>query len=179
MSKFYKIWLVFDPRRVFVAHGVFITHDVSVTHGVFVTLGVIATQAQTANAFTAPAPDAITAAGSLAVRQPQRSRSPATTASITYAEEIAAIVPSAPPAPAAPLAPAAPAAPGALSAPLAPEAPIPPMALGLQTSGEVDVEADVEADVVLSGSGTDFLNLAQASDKANELINSNITLILT
>lgn len=33
---------------------------------------------------------------------------------------------------------------------------------------------DVEADVVLSGSGTDFLNLAQASDKANELINSNI-----
>ena len=31
-----------------------------------VTLGVIATQAQTANAFTAPAPDAITAAGSLA-----------------------------------------------------------------------------------------------------------------
>jgi hypothetical protein len=31
-----------------------------------VTLGVIATQAHTANAFTAPAPDAITAAGSLA-----------------------------------------------------------------------------------------------------------------
>ena len=31
-----------------------------------VTLGVIATQAQTANAFTAPAPGAITAAGSLA-----------------------------------------------------------------------------------------------------------------
>lgn len=33
---------------------------------------------------------------------------------------------------------------------------------------------DVDADVVLSGSSTDFLNLAQASDKANELINSNI-----
>jgi hypothetical protein len=31
-----------------------------------VTLGVIASQAQTANAFTAPAPDAITTAGSLA-----------------------------------------------------------------------------------------------------------------
>lgn len=24
MSKFYKIWLVFDPRRVFVAQGVFL-----------------------------------------------------------------------------------------------------------------------------------------------------------
>ena len=23
MSKFYKIWLIFDPRRVFVAQGVF------------------------------------------------------------------------------------------------------------------------------------------------------------
>ncbi len=70
-----------------------------------------------------------------------------TTASITYAEEIAAIVPSAPPAPAAPLAPTAPAAPAAPSAPLAPDAPIPPMPLGLQASGEVDVEADVETKV--------------------------------
>jgi light-harvesting complex 1 alpha chain len=24
MSKFYKIWLIFDPRRVFVAQGVFL-----------------------------------------------------------------------------------------------------------------------------------------------------------
>lgn len=24
LSKFYKIWLVFDPRRVFVAQGVFL-----------------------------------------------------------------------------------------------------------------------------------------------------------
>ena len=24
MAKFYKIWLVFDPRRVFVAQGVFL-----------------------------------------------------------------------------------------------------------------------------------------------------------
>ena len=24
MSNFYKIWLIFDPRRVFVAHGVFL-----------------------------------------------------------------------------------------------------------------------------------------------------------
>lgn len=24
MSKFYKVWLIFDPRRVFVAQGVFL-----------------------------------------------------------------------------------------------------------------------------------------------------------
>ena len=24
MSKFYKIWLIFDPRRVFVAQGIFL-----------------------------------------------------------------------------------------------------------------------------------------------------------
>ena len=24
MAQFYKIWLIFDPRRVFVAHGVFL-----------------------------------------------------------------------------------------------------------------------------------------------------------
>ena len=24
MAKFYKIWLIFDPRRVFVAQGVFL-----------------------------------------------------------------------------------------------------------------------------------------------------------
>jgi len=61
-----------------------------------------------------------------------------TTASITYAEEIAAIVPSAPPVPVAPLAPIVP---GAPAAPLAPGAPV---ALGLQASGEVEVEAEVE-----------------------------------
>lgn len=33
---------------------------------------------------------------------------------------------------------------------------------------------DIETDVVLSGSTTDFIKLARATDKANELINSNI-----
>ena len=40
MAKFYKIWLIFDPRRVFVAQGVFLfllaamIHLVLRSHGI-------------------------------------------------------------------------------------------------------------------------------------------------
>ena len=32
MSKFYKIWLIFDPRRVFVAQGVFLFLLAAIIH---------------------------------------------------------------------------------------------------------------------------------------------------
>ncbi len=32
MSQFYKIWLIFDPRRVFVAQGVFLFLLASLIH---------------------------------------------------------------------------------------------------------------------------------------------------
>ena len=32
MAKFYKIWLIFDPRRVFVAQGVFLFLLASMIH---------------------------------------------------------------------------------------------------------------------------------------------------
>ncbi len=32
MSKFYKIWLIFDPRRVFVAQGVFLFQLAAMIH---------------------------------------------------------------------------------------------------------------------------------------------------
>ena len=39
MSKFYKIWLVFDPRRVFVAQGVFLFLLAAMIHLVLLSSG--------------------------------------------------------------------------------------------------------------------------------------------
>ncbi len=39
MSKFYKIWLVFDPRRVFVAQGVFLFLLAAMIHLVLLSTG--------------------------------------------------------------------------------------------------------------------------------------------
>jgi light-harvesting complex 1 alpha chain len=40
MSKFYKIWLIFDPRRVFVAQGVFLFLLAAMIHLVVLSNGV-------------------------------------------------------------------------------------------------------------------------------------------
>lgn len=40
MSKFYKIWLVFDPRRVFVAQGAFLFLLAAMIHLVVLSNGV-------------------------------------------------------------------------------------------------------------------------------------------
>lgn len=40
MSKFYKIWLVFDPRRVFVAQGVFLFLLAAMIHLVLLSSGI-------------------------------------------------------------------------------------------------------------------------------------------
>jgi light-harvesting complex 1 alpha chain len=39
MSKFYKIWLIFDPRRVFVAQGVFLFLLAAMIHLVLLSTG--------------------------------------------------------------------------------------------------------------------------------------------
>ena len=39
MSKFYKIWLIFDPRRVFVAQGVFLFLLAAMIHLVVLSSG--------------------------------------------------------------------------------------------------------------------------------------------
>lgn len=40
MSKFYKIWLIFDPRRVFVAQGVFLFLLAAMIHMVVLSNGI-------------------------------------------------------------------------------------------------------------------------------------------
>ena len=40
MAKFYKIWLIFDPRRVFVAQGVFLFLLAAMIHLVVLSNGV-------------------------------------------------------------------------------------------------------------------------------------------
>jgi light-harvesting complex 1 alpha chain len=40
MSKFYKIWMIFDPRRVFVAQGVFLFLLAAMIHLVVLSNGV-------------------------------------------------------------------------------------------------------------------------------------------
>lgn len=40
MSKFYKIWLIFDPRRVFVAQGVFLFLLAAMIHLVVLSNGI-------------------------------------------------------------------------------------------------------------------------------------------
>lgn len=40
MSKFYKIWLIFDPRRVFVAQGAFLFLLAAMIHLVVLSNGV-------------------------------------------------------------------------------------------------------------------------------------------
>ena len=40
MAKFYKIWLVFDPRRVFVAQGVFLFLLAAMIHLVVLSNGI-------------------------------------------------------------------------------------------------------------------------------------------
>jgi light-harvesting complex 1 alpha chain len=40
MGKFYKIWLVFDPRRVFVAQGVFLFLLAAMIHLVVLSNGI-------------------------------------------------------------------------------------------------------------------------------------------
>ena len=39
MAKFYKIWLIFDPRRVFVAQGVFLFLLAAMFHLVLLSTG--------------------------------------------------------------------------------------------------------------------------------------------
>lgn len=39
MAKFYKIWLIFDPRRVFVAQGVFLFLLAALIHLVVLSSG--------------------------------------------------------------------------------------------------------------------------------------------
>lgn len=39
MAKFYKIWLIFDPRRVFVAQGVFFSLLAALIHLVVLSSG--------------------------------------------------------------------------------------------------------------------------------------------
>ena len=39
MAKFYKIWLIFDPRRVFVAQGVFLFLLAAMIHLVLLSTG--------------------------------------------------------------------------------------------------------------------------------------------
>jgi len=39
MAKFYKIWLIFDPRRVFVAQGVFLFLLAAMIHLVVLSSG--------------------------------------------------------------------------------------------------------------------------------------------
>jgi light-harvesting complex 1 alpha chain len=61
MSKFYKIWLIFDPRRVFVAQGVFLFLLAAMIHLVLLSTGAdgynwfAMVQAETAAAAGAPA----------------------------------------------------------------------------------------------------------------------------
>ena len=40
MAKFYKVWLVFDPRRVFVAQGVFLFLLAAMIHLVLLSSGI-------------------------------------------------------------------------------------------------------------------------------------------
>ena len=40
LKKFYKIWLIFDPRRVFVAHGAFLFLLAAMIHLVVLSNGV-------------------------------------------------------------------------------------------------------------------------------------------
>ncbi|QFS84756.1 Light-harvesting protein B-875 alpha chain [Roseivivax sp. THAF40] len=40
MAKFYKIWLIFDPRRVFVAQGVFLFLLAAMIHLVVLSNGI-------------------------------------------------------------------------------------------------------------------------------------------
>jgi light-harvesting complex 1 alpha chain len=40
MSRFYKIWLIFDPRRVFVAQGVFLFLLAAMIHLVVLSNGI-------------------------------------------------------------------------------------------------------------------------------------------
>jgi light-harvesting complex 1 alpha chain len=53
MSRFYKIWLIFDPRRVFVAQGVFLFLLAAMIHLVVLSNGI--NWFQTAAAIGAPA----------------------------------------------------------------------------------------------------------------------------
>ena len=39
MAKFYKVWLIFDPRRVFVAQGVFLFLLAAMIHLVLLSTG--------------------------------------------------------------------------------------------------------------------------------------------
>lgn len=58
MSKFYKIWLIFDPRRVFVAQGVFLFLLAAMIHLVVLSNGV--NWFQTAASHGAAATEAVT-----------------------------------------------------------------------------------------------------------------------
>ncbi|MEY4983223.1 MAG: hypothetical protein RIR62_1489 [Pseudomonadota bacterium] len=55
MSKFYKIWLIFDPRRVFVAQGVFLFLLAAMIHLVVLSNGINWFQTAAAAGGAAPA----------------------------------------------------------------------------------------------------------------------------
>jgi light-harvesting complex 1 alpha chain len=55
MAKFYKIWLIFDPRRVFVAQGVFLFLLAAMIHLVVLSNGINWFQAAAERAAAAPA----------------------------------------------------------------------------------------------------------------------------
>lgn len=54
MSKFYKIWMIFDPRRVFVAQGVFLFLLAAMIHLVVLSNGINWFAAAAARAAGAP-----------------------------------------------------------------------------------------------------------------------------